>query len=77
MSLEAELEELYRNYWKVHATMFEEYEPMEVAAVLTTQALSIYKTCLPPDDFDAMVDSISNMRDNVQILNFPGINYKD
>ena len=41
-------------------------DPLVVAAVLTSTALSIYKTTLSPEDFDDIVDAIANSRDNVK-----------
>lgn len=41
-------------------------DPLVVAAVLASTALSIYKTTLLPEDFDAIVDAISASRDSVR-----------
>lgn len=40
--------------------------PFVVAAVLSTLALSIYKTCLDEVEYNKMVDAISNSRNRVQ-----------
>ena len=40
-------------------------DPLEVAAVLATTALSIYKTTLSDEDFNNMVDAISDNRMNI------------
>lgn len=45
-------------------------DPLVVAAVLASTALSIYKTTLSPEDFDAIVDAISASRDSVKSLAF-------
>ena len=64
-----ELNELYQEYWSIHAKMIDkEHNPLEIAAVLMAQSLSIYKTILDQDEYDSMVDSISDMRDRVQKL---------
>jgi hypothetical protein len=64
-----ELENLYQNYWAFHASMIEkEHNPIEIAAILVAQAMSIYKTVLSPEDYNNIVDSISNSRDKVQQL---------
>jgi len=41
-------------------------DPLVVAAVLASTALSIYKTTLPQKDFEAIVDAISDSRDSVK-----------
>ena len=41
-------------------------DPLVVAAVLASTALSLYKTTLPEDDFNDIVDAIANSRDSVR-----------
>jgi hypothetical protein len=61
-----QLENLYQDYWAFHATMIDkEHSPMEIAAILVAQALSIYKTVLEEDEYNSIVDSISDSRDQV------------
>jgi len=61
-----ELENLYNAYSGVTAQAITEHDPLAVAAVLMTQALSLYKTILDPASYDAMVDAISSRRDEVK-----------
>ncbi len=44
------------------------HTPLEIAAILVAQSMSIYKTILDPEDYDQMVDDISELRYNVQEL---------
>jgi hypothetical protein len=61
-----QLENLYQDYWAFHATMIDkDHSPIAIAAILVTQALSIYKTVLEEDEYERMVDSISDSRDKV------------
>jgi hypothetical protein len=60
------LEELYQEMLSVTAHMVEEYGGMEVAAIMMTQALSIYKTSLSEMDYNQMVDNISASRSKVK-----------
>jgi hypothetical protein len=61
-----QLENLYQDYWAVHAEMIgKDHSPIEIAAVLVAQALSIYKTILEEDEYEQMIDSISESRDKV------------
>ena len=61
-----QLENLYQDYWAFHAEMIgKDHSPIEIAAILVAQALSIYKTVLEEDEYEQMVDSISNSRDKV------------
>lgn len=52
-------------------------DPLVVAAVLTSTALSIYKTTLSPEDFDDIVDAIANSRDNVKRIPTPNLSDTD
>jgi hypothetical protein len=61
-----QFENLYQDYWAFHASMIDkEHSPIEIAAILVAQALSIYKTVLEEDEYNNMVDSISDSRDKV------------
>ena len=65
------LEQLYSNFLEFADHMCGEYGAMEVAAIMMTQALSIYKSALSEDDYHRMVDNISSMRDKVQTFGKP------
>jgi hypothetical protein len=44
----------------------EKMPPLAVAAVLMTTALRLYKTTLSPEDFEQMMDFVSNSREKIQ-----------
>ena len=44
------------------------HSPLEIAAILVAQSMSIYKTVLDYNEYDKMVDSISEQRYNVKEL---------
>jgi hypothetical protein len=66
--LDSGLDKLYQDYWTIHAKNLDDYNPLEVAAVLLAQAMSIYRTVLDDDDYNKMVDDISRLREEVKIL---------
>ena len=53
----SQLEQLYSNYLEFTDHMVGQYDPMEVAAIMMAQALSIYKTSLDEIDYNKMVDN--------------------
>ena len=61
-----ELLNLDNNYLAFTDTQLTEYDPMAVAGVMLAQALSIYKTAMSHEDYNNMVDNISDSRDKVQ-----------
>lgn len=70
------MEKLYAEYLTIHTSKLQEgYKPLEVASVLATHALSIYKTVLSKEDYDVMVDAISNSRDQIMSIqpNYNGV----
>lgn len=65
------LEKLYKNYLEYTDHMVGVYGPMEVAAVMMAQALSIYRTGLTDEEYHQMVDSISASRNKVHTFEKP------
>jgi len=63
------IDNLVRKYWNQHTEMLEQgYKPLEVAAVLMVQALTIYKTVLNADEYEKIVDGMSDRRDEIKPL---------
>jgi hypothetical protein len=61
-----DLENMYQEYLDFNGKMIEQYDALSVAAVMMAQALSIYKTVLSEEDFDNIVDTMSDTRENVK-----------
>jgi hypothetical protein len=62
------LDDLYQEYWMIHGQKLNDHNPLEVAAVLLAQAMTIYRTVLDEDEYNKMVDSIDKMRNDVKII---------
>ena len=62
------LDDLYQDYWAIHSQKLDEHDPLEVAAVLLAQAMTIYRTVLDNDNYNKIVDDISRLRNEVTIL---------
>jgi hypothetical protein len=67
------LQRLYNNYLEFTDHMCLENSPMEVAAIMMTQALSIYRTSMDEADYNRMVDTISASRTQVKTFETPVI----
>jgi hypothetical protein len=63
------LQQLYDNYLEFTDHMVGVHGAMQVAAVMMTQSLSIYRSAMNPEDYDRMVDSISASRSQVKTFN--------
>jgi hypothetical protein len=66
-------DELYRKYLTFTDLMLEDYEPLEVAAIMSVIALSMYKTCLDSEGFENIIDKISESRDSVKPFSGGGL----
>ena len=60
------MQQIYDNYIEFTDHMVGVHGALEVAAVMMTQALSIYRSALDPEDYDRMVDAISASRSQVK-----------
>lgn len=68
---DSQLENLYEHYLKFTDQMCIDHDPMAIAAIMMTQALSIYKTAMSQEDYNRMVDSISANRNQVKTFERP------
>ena len=62
------VESLYAKVLQFVDAMAIEHSAFEIAAVLSSLSLSIYKSTLSENDFNQMVDAISLSRDKVKII---------
>jgi len=73
MTSDQKLQRLYNQYLEFTDHMCVEHSPMEVAAIMMTQALSLYRTNMDEDDYNRMVDVISASRTQVKTFETPVI----
>jgi hypothetical protein len=57
--------ELYDKIYQFAGENFGEYDPLAVAAVMMATSLRIYKTGLPDEDFDKMVQHVYDNKHKV------------
>ena len=63
------IEDLYAKYLQFTGIMLEQYKDIEIAGIMITQALSMYKTVLAEEDYQRMVQSIYERRNDVKTFN--------
>ena len=68
------LNALYQQMYKDLNELCEKNDPLMVAGIMMAQAIKIYKTALPEEDFDRMMDTISDSGDIVKPLRTPTLN---
>jgi len=64
------VEQLYNSYLEFSDQMTKEHSIYAIAGVMLAQALSIYKTTLSQDDYNNMIDKVSDSRDQVKTFDF-------
>ena len=70
---DTEIEDIYAEYIKFTDQMASKYNALSIAAVMMTQALSIYRSSMDDDQYNKMVDNISASRDKIYIFEKPSI----
>jgi len=60
------IEDLYTKYLQFTSVMLEDYKDIEIAGVMITQALGMYRTVLSEEDYQRMVKSIYEKRNDVR-----------
>jgi hypothetical protein len=73
MISDKKLQRLYDQYLEFTVHMCVEHSPMEVAAIMMTQALSLYRTSMNEDEYNQMVDVISGSRTQIKTFDKPVI----
>jgi hypothetical protein len=73
MISDQKLQRLYDQYMEFTDHMSVEYGAMEVAAIMMTQALSIYRSGMSEEEYNQMVDMISASRTQIKTFNKPVI----
>lgn len=64
--LENSQEDLYNKYMAFNNVMLEQNDPMEIAAILVIQGLTFYKSFMNEEDYNRMVNSIYDRKDQVR-----------
>ena len=68
------LNDLYQKMYRDLNKLCEKNDPLMVAGIMMAQAIKIYKTALPAEDFERMMDTISDSKDIVKPLRTPTLN---
>ena len=66
MMNDQDLQTLYNDYMEFTGKKITEGNAMAVAGIMLAQALSIYKTALSNDEFDMIIQTISDTKNQVK-----------
>lgn len=73
LSQEDEVTQIFVKNLQHLESLVEVYDPMAVAGVMMTQALSIYRTALSDEDYTVIVEEILARKDQVKIFTHPAL----
>lgn len=68
MTDQHDIQEIYRSIMNNANDLMNDHDALAIAACMLAQALSIYRTSLTEEDYNRMMDSISEKQDKVQIF---------
>ena len=69
------INEVYSEVFRLMTRLCRYHAPLSVCGVMLAQALRMYKTQLPIDDFDLLVDEImATIKDDIKPFDAPTLN---
>ena len=66
---EEEFQALYTEYISLTNELLENFDVLMIAAIMTTIGFSLYKTSLSAEDYNKIVDSMYDLKDEIATLN--------
>ena len=66
---------VYNEVFRLMTRLCRDYDSLAVSGVMLAQALRLYKTSLPIDDFDLLVDEImATIKEDIRPFDTPTLN---
>ena len=70
-----DVNEVYNEVFRLMTRLCRDYDPLAVSGVMLAQALRLYKTSLPIDDFDLLLDEImATIKNDIKPFDSPTLN---
>ena len=71
----SEADVIYNQVFKTMTELCKHHDPLAVSGVLLAQALRLYRTTLPIEDFDLLIDEIlETVKEDVRPFDTPTLN---
>ena len=72
---QSDVNEVYNEVFRLMTRLCRDHEPLAVSGVMLAQALRLYKTTLPMNDFDLLIEEImETVRNDVKPFDTPTLN---
>ena len=70
-----DINEVYNEVFRLMTRLCADYDSLAVSGVMLAQALRLYKTSLPIDDFDLLLDEImATIKEDIKPFDIPRLN---
>ena len=70
-----DVNEVYNEVFRLMTRLCRDYDSLAVSGVMLAQALRLYKTSLPIDDFDLLLDEImATIKNDIKPFDIPTLN---
>ena len=71
----SDVNEVYNEVFRLMTRLCKDHDPLAVSGVMLAQALRLYKTTLPIDDFDLLLDEImATIKNDIKPFDSPTLN---
>ena len=72
---QSDVDKVYNEVFRLMTRLCKDYEPLAVSGVMLAQALRLYKTTLPMEDFDLLIEEVmATVKDDVKPFDIPTLN---
>ena len=72
---QSDVDKVYNEVFRLMTRLCRDYEPLAVSGVMLAQALRLYKTTLPMEDFDLLIEEVmATVKDDVRPFDIPTLN---
>ena len=72
---QSDVDIVYNEVFRLMTRLCRDYEPLAVSGVMLAQALRLYKTTLPMEDFDLLIEEVmATVKDDVKPFDIPTLN---
>ena len=72
---QSEADVIYKQVFKTMTELCKQHDPLAVSGVLLAQALRLYRTALPIEDFDLLIDEImETVKEDIRPFDMPTLN---
>ena len=66
---------VYNEFFRLMTRLCRDHDPLAVSGVMLAQSLRLYKTTLPIDDFDLLLDEImATIKNDIKPFDSPTLN---